>query len=182
MLEPPRAWGLTLPLPCSLARCSPPSLPLCFSALSLSLSLCPINMPLFRGARKNTEMQHLGNLLICDQFLFRNETNIISSNWRILLITPENYFQQRWQHYTSDILPDTVGFFQIWSYRRRTWTGSSGQDIVQADTFWGVLNVSLRASGTQLFFHGKGKPTKNHEKPGNHLEKPWEPNKNHEKP
>ena len=29
-------------------------------------------------------------------------------------------------------------------------TGSSGQDTVQADTFWGVLNVSLRASGTQL--------------------------------
>ena len=111
MLEPPRAWGLTLPLPCSLARCSPPSLPLCFSALSLSLSLCPINMPLFRGARKNAEMQHLGNLLICDQFLFRNETNIISSNWRILLIIPENYFQQRLQHYTFDILVDTVVFF-----------------------------------------------------------------------
>ena len=90
MLEPPRAWGLTLPLPCSLARCSPPSLPLCFSALSLSL--CPINMPLFRGARKNAEMQHLGNLLICDQFLFRNETNIISSNWRILLIISEKLF------------------------------------------------------------------------------------------
>ena len=29
-------------------------------------------------------------------------------------------------------------------------TGSSGQDTVQAGTFWGVLNVSLRASGTQL--------------------------------
>ena len=29
-------------------------------------------------------------------------------------------------------------------------TGSSGQDTVWAGTFWGVLNVSLRAFGTQL--------------------------------
>ena len=33
---------------------------------------------------------------------------------------------------------------------RQTYTGSSGQDTVGAGTFWGVLNVSLRASGTQL--------------------------------
>ena len=31
-------------------------------------------------------------------------------------------------------------------------TGSSGQDTVWAGTFWGVLNVSLRAFGTQLRF------------------------------
>ena len=72
----------------SLLSSLSPSLLLC----SLSLSLCPINMPLFRGARKNAEMQQPGNLLICDQFLFRNETNIISSNWRILLIIPEKSF------------------------------------------------------------------------------------------
>ena len=35
-------------------------------------------------------------------------------------------------------------------YGRRTYTGSPGQDTVGAGTFWGVLNVSLRASGTQL--------------------------------
>ena len=29
-------------------------------------------------------------------------------------------------------------------------TGSLGQDTVQASTFWGVLNVSLHASGPQL--------------------------------
>ena len=29
-------------------------------------------------------------------------------------------------------------------------TGSSGQDTVWAGTFWGVLNVSLRASGTRI--------------------------------
>ena len=35
-------------------------------------------------------------------------------------------------------------------YGRRTYTGTSGQDTVGTGTFWGVLNVSLRASGTQL--------------------------------
>ena len=35
-------------------------------------------------------------------------------------------------------------------YGRQTYTGSSGQDTVGAGTFWGVLNVSFRASGTQL--------------------------------
>ena len=33
---------------------------------------------------------------------------------------------------------------------RQTYTGSSGQDTVGAGTFWGVLNVSLRASCAQL--------------------------------
>jgi len=35
--------------------------------------------------------------------------------------------------------------YHVWTY-----TGSSGQAIVRAGTFWGVLNASLRASGTQL--------------------------------
>ena len=35
-------------------------------------------------------------------------------------------------------------------YGRDTYTGLSGQDTVGAGTLWGVLNVSLPASGTQL--------------------------------
>ena len=35
-------------------------------------------------------------------------------------------------------------------YGRRTQTGSSGQNTVWAGIFRGILNVSLRASGTQL--------------------------------
>ena len=35
-------------------------------------------------------------------------------------------------------------------YGRQTYIRSSGQVTVWAGTFWGVLNVSLRASGTQL--------------------------------
>ena len=45
-------------------------------------------------------------------------------------------------------------FFWIWSKHGpmggEPKTGSSGQDGVRAGTFWGVLNVSLCASGTQL--------------------------------
>ena len=37
-------------------------------------------------------------------------------------------------------------------YKGIVWTGSLGQDTVQAGKFWGVLNVSLRAFGTQLGF------------------------------
>ena len=37
-------------------------------------------------------------------------------------------------------------------FGRRTFTGSLGQDTVRGGKFWGVLNVSLRAFGTQLGF------------------------------
>ena len=44
------------------------------------------------------------------------------------------------------------------AYGRQGLVGSLGQDTDQAGTFWGVLNVSLRASSAQLRF----KPTWNH--------------------
>ena len=44
------------------------------------------------------------------------------------------------------------------AYGRQGLVGSLGQDTDQAGTFWGVLNVSLRASSAQLGF----KPTWNH--------------------
>ena len=46
------------------------------------------------------------------------------------------------------------------AYGRQGLVGSLGQDTDQTGTFWGVLNVSLRASGAQLRLI---KPTKNHE-------------------
>ena len=44
------------------------------------------------------------------------------------------------------------------AYGRRGLVGWLGQDTDQAGTFWGLLNVSLHASGAQLGF----KPTWNH--------------------
>ena len=44
------------------------------------------------------------------------------------------------------------------AYGRQGLAGSWGQDTDQAGTFWGVLNVSLRACSAQLGF----KPTWNH--------------------
>ena len=38
------------------------------------------------------------------------------------------------------------------AYGRRGLVGWLGQDTDQAGTFWGLLNVSLRASGAQLGF------------------------------
>ena len=46
-------------------------------------------------------------------------------------------------------------------YGRQVLVGSRGQDTDQAGTFWGVLNVSLRAFGAQLGY----KPIWNYEKP-----------------
>ena len=37
---------------------------------------------------------------------------------------------------------------------RRTQTGLSGQDTIQADTFQSILNISLRSSGTHLALTG----------------------------
>ena len=52
------------------------------------------------------------------------------------------------------------------AYGRQGLAGSWGQDTDQAGTFWGVLNVSLRASGAQL----RLKPKKNLENPTWRLE------------
>ena len=46
------------------------------------------------------------------------------------------------------------------AYGRQDLVGSLGQETDQAGTFWGVLNVSLRASSAHLGY----KPTWNHEK------------------
>ena len=52
------------------------------------------------------------------------------------------------------------------AYGRQGLAGSWGQDTDQAGTFWGVLNVSLRASGAQLGYKlSHKKPTWNNEKP-----------------
>ena len=45
------------------------------------------------------------------------------------------------------------------AYGRRGLVGWLGQDTDQAGTFWGLLNVSLRASGAQLGLRPKKKPT-----------------------
>ena len=47
------------------------------------------------------------------------------------------------------------------AYGRQGLVGLLGQDTDQSGTFWGVLSVSLRASGAQLGY----KPTWNHPKP-----------------
>ena len=63
------------------------------------------------------------------------------------------------------------------AYGRHGLVGSLGQDTDRAGTFWGVLNVSLRASGTQLGFE----PTWTVKSTWNHEDQTWNHKKIHEK-
>merc|ERR1712234_56700 len=61
-------------------------------------------------------------------------------------------------------------------------SGIWSQDTDEVSTFFGVLNVSLRACGAQLGFNQPGTINDN-ENPPRNLEKPWKPTKtmtNHE--
>ena len=62
------------------------------------------------------------------------------------------------------------------AYGRQGLAGSWGQDTNQARILWGILNVSLRASGTQLGYKltlSHKKPTWNHEKTWKIDLEPW---------
>ena len=52
----------------------------------------------------------------------------------------------------SDHKVANIIFFFVIIITRPKRAGSCGQDTVRAGKFWGVLNVSLRAFGTQLGF------------------------------
>ena len=65
------------------------------------------------------------------------------------------------------------------AYSQQGLAGSWGQDTDEVSTFFGVLNVSLRACGAQLGFNQPGTINDN-ENPPRNLEKPWKPTKNHE--
>ena len=64
------------------------------------------------------------------------------------------------------------------AYGRQGLAGSWGKDTDEVSTFFGVLNVSLRACGAQLGLNQPGTINDNENPPGN-LQKPWKPTKNH---
>ena len=89
-------------------------------------------------------------------------------------------WQQRWKSAPATIIILIIIVATIIitrpkpAYGRQGLAGSWGQDTDEVSTFWGVVNVSLRACGAQLGF----KPTNQHNW---NLEKPLKPTLNHEK-